>query len=131
VGLLWPASNHTVAVWVLHPSRGPVIRIVVPTTQIFLNENDFFDTRKFDPWRQKTIYASCVFTLNNSAPWLAYFPQRSATQRPARLSASIYPPICEWARPSSASNLTTRPIFSSSAVVRSAGSKGMVWSARL
>jgi hypothetical protein len=56
VGLFWPAANHTVAVWVVHPSTGPVIRVVVPTSQIFLEETDFFDTKKFDPWRQKTIY---------------------------------------------------------------------------
>jgi hypothetical protein len=56
VGLLWPTSNHTVAVWVLQPSTGPVIRVVVPTSQIFLEETDSFDTKKFDPWHQKTIY---------------------------------------------------------------------------
>lgn len=56
VGLFWPAANHTVAVWVVHPSSGPVVRVVVPTSQIFLTEDDMFDTRKFDPWRQKTIY---------------------------------------------------------------------------
>src|SRR5208282_1569577 len=36
VGLLWPTSNHTVAVWVLRPATGAVIRVVVPTSQIFL-----------------------------------------------------------------------------------------------
>lgn len=56
VGLLWPAPNHTVAVWVVRPASGPVVRVVVPTTQIFLDETDRFDTKKFDPWRQKTIY---------------------------------------------------------------------------
>jgi hypothetical protein len=56
VGLFWPASNHTVAVWVVKPTSGSVIRVVVPTSQIFLEETDFFDTRKFDPWKQKTIY---------------------------------------------------------------------------
>jgi hypothetical protein len=56
VGLFWPAYNHTVAVWVVHPSIGPDARVVVPTTQIFLDENDYFGTRKFDPWRQKTIH---------------------------------------------------------------------------
>jgi len=56
VGLFWPAPNHTVAVWVLQPSTGPVIRVVVPTSQIFLEETDSFDTNKFNPWRQKTIY---------------------------------------------------------------------------
>jgi len=56
VGLFWPYTNHTVAVWTLHPMAGPAIRVVVPTSQIFLTESDMFDTRKFDPWRQKTIY---------------------------------------------------------------------------
>ena len=56
VGLFWPAANHTVAVCVLRPSEGPVLRVVVPTTQIFLEDTDTFDTREFDPWKQKTIY---------------------------------------------------------------------------
>jgi len=56
VGLFWPAPNHTVAVWVVHPAAGPVVRVVVPMTQIFLGEIDRFDTKRFDPWRQKTIY---------------------------------------------------------------------------
>lgn len=56
VGLFWPYTNHTVAVWTLHPTASPTIRVVVPTSQIFLTESDMFDTRKFDPWRQKTIY---------------------------------------------------------------------------
>jgi hypothetical protein len=56
VGLLWPTPNHTVAVWVVRPVTGPFMRVVVPTSQIFLGENDFFDTPKFNPWRQKTIY---------------------------------------------------------------------------
>lgn len=56
VGLLWPTANHTVAVWTVRPVSRPAIRVIVPTTQIFLDENDFFDTRKFDPWRQKNIY---------------------------------------------------------------------------
>jgi hypothetical protein len=56
VGLLWPYPNHTVAVWVVHPSSGPTLRVVVPTTQIFLEPTDYFDTTKFDPWRQKNIY---------------------------------------------------------------------------
>jgi len=56
VGLFWPAANHTVAVWVVQPAAGPVIRVVVPTSQIFLEESDFFDTKKFNPWKQKTIY---------------------------------------------------------------------------
>lgn len=56
VGLFWPYPNHTVAVWMLRPAGGAVIRVVVPTSQVFLTENDTFDTRKFDPWHQKRIY---------------------------------------------------------------------------
>jgi hypothetical protein len=56
VGLFWPYANHTVAVWVLHPANNSVIRVVVPTSQIFLEESDLFDTHKFNPWTQKTIY---------------------------------------------------------------------------
>lgn len=56
VGLFWPYANHTVAVWVLRPEKHPVVRVVVPTSQIFLTDSDMFDTKKFDPWRQKQIY---------------------------------------------------------------------------
>lgn len=52
VGLFWPYSNHTVAVWTVQPK----VRVVVPTTQIFLEEGDRFGTRRFDPWTQKNIY---------------------------------------------------------------------------
>ena len=40
----------------LDPDDLAVIRVVVPTSQIFLEETDSFDTRKFNPWSQKTIY---------------------------------------------------------------------------
>ena len=56
VGLFWPYPNHTVAVWVLRPAGGPEVRVVVPTSQVFLTVNDSFATRKFNPWHQKTIY---------------------------------------------------------------------------
>jgi hypothetical protein len=56
VGLFWPTYNHTVAVWELHPAGVAAIRVVVPTSQIFLGMNDSFGTRKFNPWRQKTIH---------------------------------------------------------------------------
>jgi len=56
VGLFWPYANHTVAVWTLRPAAGVVVRVVVPTSQIFLDQSDTFYTRKFDPWHQKTIY---------------------------------------------------------------------------
>ena len=56
VGLFWPFSNHTVAVWVVSPRESPVIRMVVPTSQIFLKVTDSLDTRAFNPWRQKSIF---------------------------------------------------------------------------
>jgi hypothetical protein len=56
VGLFWPTYNHTVAVWVVHPAKEADIRVVIPTSQIFLDVTDSFDTRKFDPWHQKTIH---------------------------------------------------------------------------
>lgn len=55
VGLLWPTYNHTVATWVLNQSSGAV-RVVIPTTQIFLEQDDYWGTKKFDPWRQKLIH---------------------------------------------------------------------------
>lgn len=56
VGLFWPYPNHTVAVWVLHPAKGSEVRVVVPTSQIFLDVTDSFGTRKFNAWHQKTIF---------------------------------------------------------------------------
>ena len=56
VGLLWPYPNHTVAVWEIHPAARQPVRVVVPTTQIFLGAEDLFGTRKFDPWRQRSIF---------------------------------------------------------------------------
>jgi hypothetical protein len=56
VGLFWPAANHTVAVWVLHPANASPVRVVVPTSQIFLEVTDSFGTRKFNPWNQKSIF---------------------------------------------------------------------------
>jgi hypothetical protein len=56
VGLFWPYPNHTVAVWVLHPANRGEVRVVVPTSQIFLEVTDSFGTRKFNAWHQKTIF---------------------------------------------------------------------------
>ncbi len=56
VGLFWPTNNHTVAVWKLKISVGKEVRIVVPTTQIFLENKGLFGKTKFDPWKQPAIY---------------------------------------------------------------------------
>lgn len=62
VGLFWPTHNHTVAVWMISPPpRGTgnlpaEVRIVVPTSQIFLDGAQSLGTRGFDPWSQPKIF---------------------------------------------------------------------------
>ncbi len=57
VGLYWPTSNHTVAVWIVGDAGdGRSVRIVVPTSQIFLDSAQSLGTDAFDPWRQPRIY---------------------------------------------------------------------------
>jgi hypothetical protein len=57
IGLFWPTSNHTVAVWAIVDENGKdAARIVVPTSQIFLDDRQSLDTRGFDPWKQQKIY---------------------------------------------------------------------------
>lgn len=56
VGLFWPYPNHTVAVWTLHPAPNSFVRVVVPTSQIFLTAADDFGKTSFNPWTQNTIY---------------------------------------------------------------------------
>lgn len=56
VGLFWPTHNHTVAVWTAKAASGDEARVVVPTTQIFLDENAGLGTQGFDPYKQTTIY---------------------------------------------------------------------------
>jgi hypothetical protein len=56
VGLLWPYPNHTVAVWTIDRGTRAEKRIVVPTSQIFLDGNQSLGTRIFDPWRQKQVF---------------------------------------------------------------------------
>ena len=71
VGLFWPYPNHTVAVWVLRPAGAAEVRVVVPTSQIFLTVNDSFATRKFNPWHQQTIFEY----LRRDAPDNYEFPK--------------------------------------------------------
>ena len=56
IGLFWPQWNHVVAVWTVQSEDGSPVRIVVPTSQIFLTDEDSLGTTGFDPWTQKTIY---------------------------------------------------------------------------
>jgi hypothetical protein len=64
-GLFWPYSNHTLAVWTPQQTGGKQIRVIVPTLQIFLEETDMFDTHKFNPWKQKTIYEHSPRCIDN------------------------------------------------------------------
>jgi hypothetical protein len=56
VGLYWPTWNHVVAVWTVRSKDDAPVRIVVPTSQIFLTNDDSLGTTGFDPWSQRTIY---------------------------------------------------------------------------
>jgi hypothetical protein len=56
VGLFWPTPNHTVAVWTPIDKLGKPVRIVVPTSQVFISANATLGTHEFDPKKQKTIY---------------------------------------------------------------------------
>jgi hypothetical protein len=56
VGLFWPTWNHTVAVWTTPGASGRPVRIVVPTSQIFLEPGAGLGDRGFDPRTQRTIY---------------------------------------------------------------------------
>ncbi|MBC8071985.1 MAG: hypothetical protein IAG13_26895 [Deltaproteobacteria bacterium] len=55
VGLFWPVWNHVVAVWTVPGEHGPV-RLVVPTSQIFLDDDASLGTDGFDPRKRKHIY---------------------------------------------------------------------------
>jgi hypothetical protein len=57
VGLLWPVPNHTVAVWTVPRGEDErPARIVVPTSQIFLDADQSLGTREFNAWKQKNIF---------------------------------------------------------------------------
>jgi hypothetical protein len=56
VGLLWPVANHTVAVWTVDAKSDEPKRIVIPTSQIFLDGAQTLGTREFNPWRQNKIF---------------------------------------------------------------------------
>jgi hypothetical protein len=56
VGLLWPMPNHTVAVWKVARADGSEARVVLPTSQVFLSEDDGLGTTAFDPSVQRKVY---------------------------------------------------------------------------
>lgn len=81
VGLFWPVWNHTVAVWTVAGRDGKPVRIVVPTSQIFLEESASLGTHGFDPRKQKTIYEyrrrDAKPTLALPAALVRFFVERS------------------------------------------------------
>jgi hypothetical protein len=56
VGLFWPTGNHVVAVWTIDAKSDDPTRVVIPTSQIFLDGAQTLGTHQFNPWRQKTIF---------------------------------------------------------------------------
>lgn len=56
VGLIWPTWNHVVAVWTTVDNQGNPVRIIVPTSQIFIDKSATLGTTEFDAYQQKVIY---------------------------------------------------------------------------
>ncbi|WP_437971260.1 hypothetical protein WMF04_19055 [Sorangium sp. So ce260] len=52
VGLFWPTSNHTIAAW----DVSPAVRVLVPTSQIFLACDATFDRTTFLSSKQRVVY---------------------------------------------------------------------------
>lgn len=92
VGLLWPTSNHVVAVWTLDRKSDHALRIVVPNSQIYLGRDESLGTDEFNPWRQKTIFdyrrkdAALDLTLPTA---LARAMMRAVHQQGARSQAEL------------------------------------------
>ncbi|WP_437909733.1 hypothetical protein WME95_18730 [Sorangium sp. So ce327] len=64
VGLFWPTWNHTIAAWDVAPS----VRVLVPTSQIFLSCDATFDRTTFLPSKQRFVYELRVTDALDSVP---------------------------------------------------------------
>lgn len=85
VGLFWPRWNHTIAAW----EPAPKVRVLVPTTQIFVGCDDTFDRVAFDPKVQKTVFPFPPWDISDDLelpPALASF---LVTQTAAYAGASV------------------------------------------
>lgn len=56
LGLMWPTGNHVIAVWTIHREDKRPLRVNVPTSQVWLDDEDGLGTDSFNPYKQKTIY---------------------------------------------------------------------------
>jgi hypothetical protein len=65
MGLFWPTWNHTIAAWEVAPG----VRVLVPTTQIFLGCEETFDrATTFDPKKQRTVYEFPTSDVPDATP---------------------------------------------------------------
>ncbi len=56
LGLFWPEWNHVVTVWTTAGAEGEEVRVVLPTSQIWLESDQTIGTRGFNPYKQRHIY---------------------------------------------------------------------------
>lgn len=64
VGIFWPTSNHAIAAWDVTPT----VRVLVPTTQIFLSCDATFDRTTFVPSTQRFVYELRLTDVPDTAP---------------------------------------------------------------
>ncbi|WP_437603204.1 hypothetical protein WMF28_16465 [Sorangium sp. So ce590] len=64
VGLFWPTSNHTIAAWDVTPA----VRVLVPTSQIFLGCDATFDQTTFLPSKQRVVYELRATDVPDAVP---------------------------------------------------------------
>lgn len=70
VGLVWQVVGHTVAVWRAPKKGGGYVKVVVPTSQVFLDEKQSlvtkmfrtFPPKRFRPYRAKDVAMSLLLS---------------------------------------------------------------------
>jgi hypothetical protein len=64
LGLFWPTKDHTIAAW--EPAAG--VRVLIPTTQIYVACDDTFDHVPFSPKVQKTVFEFSTADTPDNTP---------------------------------------------------------------
>ncbi|MGK3996975.1 hypothetical protein [Sorangium sp. So ce1024] len=123
VGLFWPTSNHAIAAWDVTPT----VRVLVPTSQIFLACDATFDRTTFSPSKQRFVYelgpAGAPDTLSVPRPLAAFLLDQVAhyagasldvlamirTHRALRFDSSV-PASCGADVAAAAKALRARPL---------------------